>query len=144
MGESSTPRRPTHDTNTSRRQVKTHTHTHINNNNKTSSKQSEYRMNIVVVTSGLPIYDVDDLPSGNGPVQHVVHGRKLAFIPLADIADIGLRVQRILNPASGFVSAQDIKALATTLQKYLPFPIVSYNETHGKRDINDQGGNVRQ
>eukprot|EP00213_Chloropicon_mariensis_P002965 CAMPEP_0197476770 /NCGR_PEP_ID=MMETSP1309-20131121/10300_1 /TAXON_ID=464262 /ORGANISM="Genus nov. species nov., Strain RCC998" /LENGTH=101 /DNA_ID=CAMNT_0043017287 /DNA_START=86 /DNA_END=391 /DNA_ORIENTATION=+ len=101
-------------------------------------------MNIVVVTSGLPIYDVDDLPSGNGPVQHVVHGRKLAFIPLADIADIGLRVQRILNPASGFVSAQDIKALATTLQKYLPFPIVSYNETHGKRDINDQGGKVWQ
>merc|ERR1711985_30494 len=28
MGESSTPRRPTHDTNTSRRQVNTHTHTH--------------------------------------------------------------------------------------------------------------------
>merc|ERR1712216_733267 len=27
MGESSTPRRPTHDTNTSRRQVNTHTHT---------------------------------------------------------------------------------------------------------------------
>ena len=101
-------------------------------------------MNIVVETSGLPIYDVDDLPSGNGPVQHVVHGRKLAFIPLADIADIGLRVQRILNPASGFVSAQDIKTLATTLQKYLPFPIVSYNESHGKRDVNDQGGKVRQ
>merc|ERR1711959_214056 len=125
----------TPDTNTSRRQV---------NTNNTSSKQSEYIMNIVVVTSGLPIYDVDDLPSGNGPVQHVVHGRKLAFIPLADIGDIGLRVQRILNPASGFVSAQDIKALATTLQKYLPFPIVSYNETHGKRDVNDQGGKVWQ
>merc|ERR1711881_151710 len=141
MGESSTPRPPTHHTNTSRRQVKTH----INNNtNNTSSKQSKYRMNIVVETSGLPIYDVDDLPSGNGPVQHVVHGRKLAVIPLADVADIGLRVQRILNPASGFVSAQDIKTLATTLQKYLPFPIVSYNETHGKRDINDQGGKVRQ
>merc|ERR1712144_175740 len=28
MGESSEPRRPTHDTNTSRRQVNTHTHTH--------------------------------------------------------------------------------------------------------------------
>merc|ERR1711977_424186 len=123
---------------------KTSEHTHITTNNNTSSKQSEYIMNIVVVTSGLPIYDVDDLPSGNGPVQHVVHGRKLAFIPLADIADIGLRVQRILNPAIGFVSAQDIKALATTLQKYLPFPIVSYNETHGKRDISDQGGKVWQ
>merc|ERR1711959_498755 len=41
MGESSAPRRPTHDTNTSRRQVKTHTHININNNN-TSSKQSKY------------------------------------------------------------------------------------------------------
>merc|ERR1712149_25024 len=46
MGESSAPRRPTHDTNTSRRQVNTHTHTHIINNinnNNTSSKQSKYK-----------------------------------------------------------------------------------------------------
>merc|ERR1711959_522568 len=44
MGESSAPRRPTHDTNTSRRQVNTQTHTHINNNtNNTSSKQSKYK-----------------------------------------------------------------------------------------------------
>merc|ERR1739847_164151 len=43
MGESSTPRRPTHDTNTSRRQVNTHTHTHNINNNNTSSKQSKYK-----------------------------------------------------------------------------------------------------
>merc|ERR1712149_148106 len=39
MGESSAPRRPTHDTNTSRREVKI-THTHDNN---TSSKQSKYK-----------------------------------------------------------------------------------------------------
>merc|ERR1711981_1292005 len=37
MGESSTPRRPTHNTNTSRRQVNTHS------NNNTSSKQSKYK-----------------------------------------------------------------------------------------------------
>merc|ERR1711981_781266 len=37
MGESSTPRRPTHNTNTSRRQVNTNT------NNNTSSKQSKYK-----------------------------------------------------------------------------------------------------
>merc|ERR1712078_168551 len=46
MGESPAPRRPTHDTNTSRRQVNTHTHTHIINNinnNNTSSKQSKYK-----------------------------------------------------------------------------------------------------
>merc|ERR1712072_754427 len=46
MGESSTPRRPTHDTNTSRRQVNTNTHNnseHNNNNNNTSSKQSKYK-----------------------------------------------------------------------------------------------------
>merc|ERR1711959_309236 len=118
-------------------------HTHINNNNNTSSKQSEYRMNIVVVTSGLPMmwmtYQVVMVQSNMLYMDESSH-----LSPLADIADIGLGVQRILNPASGFVSAQDIKALATTLQKYLPFPIVSYNETHGKRDINDQGGNVRQ
>merc|ERR1712144_92321 len=38
MGESSAPRRPTHDTNTSRREVKIHTH-----DNNTSSKQSKYK-----------------------------------------------------------------------------------------------------
>merc|ERR1712219_78972 len=43
MGESSTPRRPTHDTNTSRRQVNTHTHINNINNNNTSSKQSKYK-----------------------------------------------------------------------------------------------------
>merc|ERR1712017_28742 len=42
MGESSAPRRPAHDTNTSRREVKKHTHDN-NNNNNTSSKQSKYR-----------------------------------------------------------------------------------------------------
>merc|ERR1711977_670952 len=43
MGESSTPRRPTHDTNTSRRQVNAHTHINNINNNNTSSKQSKYK-----------------------------------------------------------------------------------------------------
>merc|ERR1712193_10564 len=44
MGESSAPRRPTHDTNTSRRQVNTNTHIITNNNNNnTSSKQSRYK-----------------------------------------------------------------------------------------------------
>merc|ERR1712193_2317 len=49
MGESSAPRRPTHDTNTSRREVKRseYAHTHDNNNhthdNNTSSKQSKYK-----------------------------------------------------------------------------------------------------
>merc|ERR1739847_91492 len=43
MGESSTPRRPTHDTNTSRRKTSEHTHTHNINNNNTSSKQSKYK-----------------------------------------------------------------------------------------------------
>merc|ERR1712078_576408 len=48
MGESSAPRRPTHDTNTSRREVKRseYAHTHDNNNNNnnnTSSKQSKHK-----------------------------------------------------------------------------------------------------
>merc|ERR1711929_14668 len=47
MGESSAPRRPTHDTNTSRREVKrseyAHTHDNNNNNNNTSSKQSKHK-----------------------------------------------------------------------------------------------------
>merc|ERR1739847_39154 len=50
------------------------------------------------------------------------HGRKLALIPLADLADIGLGVQKIFNPTNGQVNSNDVRGLANTLQKYLPFP----------------------
>merc|ERR1711977_775353 len=34
-------------------------------------------------------------------------GRKLALIPLADLADIGLGVQKIINPTNGQVNSND-------------------------------------
>merc|ERR1711981_800096 len=47
MGESSTPRRPTHDTNTSRRQVNTNTHTTTTTTTTTTAlHQSKYTMKI--------------------------------------------------------------------------------------------------
>merc|ERR1712219_86501 len=53
------------------------------------------------------------------------HGRKLALIPLADLADIGLGVQKIFNPTNGQVNSNDVRGLANTLQKYLPFPFLA-------------------
>merc|ERR1712017_67801 len=44
------------------------------------------------------------------------HGRKLALIPLADLADIGLGVQKIFNPTNGQVNSNDVRGLANTLQ----------------------------
>merc|ERR1712193_554022 len=52
-------------------------------------------------------------------------GRKLALIPLADLADIGLGVQKIINPTNGQVNSNDVRGLANTLQKYLPFPFLA-------------------
>merc|ERR1711929_46186 len=52
-------------------------------------------------------------------------GRKLALIPLADLADIGLGVQKIINPTNGQVNSNDARGLANTLQKYLPFPFLA-------------------
>eukprot|EP00205_Picochlorum_sp_RCC944_P006377 CAMPEP_0182618728 /NCGR_PEP_ID=MMETSP1330-20130603/45724_1 /TAXON_ID=464278 /ORGANISM="Picochlorum sp., Strain RCC944" /LENGTH=164 /DNA_ID=CAMNT_0024838955 /DNA_START=812 /DNA_END=1306 /DNA_ORIENTATION=+ len=52
-------------------------------------------------------------------------GRKLALIPLADLADIGLGVQKIFNPTNGQVNSNDVRGLANTLQKYLPFPFLA-------------------
>merc|ERR1712118_1387 len=43
------------------------------------------------------------------------HGRKLALTPLADLADIGLGVQKIFNPANGQVNSNDVRGLANTL-----------------------------
>merc|ERR1711929_71247 len=43
------------------------------------------------------------------------HGRKLALIPLADLADIGLGVQKIFNPTNGQVNSNDVRGLANTL-----------------------------
>merc|ERR1712057_6632 len=43
MGESSAPRRPTHDTNTSRRQVKTHKHTHQHQQQQQQQHFSKYK-----------------------------------------------------------------------------------------------------
>merc|ERR1712193_446404 len=52
-------------------------------------------------------------------------GRKLALIPLADLADIGLGVQKIFNPTNGQVNSNDVRGLANTLRKYLPFPFLA-------------------
>merc|ERR1711977_691548 len=52
-------------------------------------------------------------------------GRKLALIPLADLVDIGLGVQKIINPTNGQVNSNDVRGLASTLQKYLPFPFLA-------------------
>merc|ERR1712199_142697 len=69
----------------------------------------------------------DGLSAGIGLRQDVVttRGRKLALIPLADLADIGLGVQKIFNPTNGQVNSNDVRGLANTLQKYLPFPFLA-------------------
>merc|ERR1711869_115949 len=51
--------------------------------------------------------------------------KKAALIPLADLADIGLGVQKIFNPTNGQVNSNDVRGLANTLQKYLPFPFLA-------------------
>merc|ERR1711959_876970 len=164
MGESSAPRRPTHDTNTSRRQVNIHTHdNNDNNNNNTSSKQTQtykYTMKITGLIASTMLLLMASAPSGllaapipqNGDVDYkepvgqeiflplvgpslvgpflrqdvpAPHGRKLALIPLADLADIGLGVQKIFNPTNEQVNSNDVRGLANTLQKYLPFPFLA-------------------
>merc|ERR1712072_385588 len=169
MGESSTPRRPIHDTNTSRRQVNTTTTT--TTTKQLLPKQSKYKYTMEITgliastmlllmasaPSGLlaspdgqpsvgPVEEIeypvsDGLSTGIGLRQDVVstRGRKLALIPLADIADIGLGVQKILNPTNGQVNSRDVRWLANTLQKYLPFPILS-NGRQGTRG----GGSSRK
>merc|ERR1711959_778982 len=145
MGESSAPRRPTHDTNTSRREVKrirTHTHT-----------KHKYTMKITGLIASTMLLLMASAPSGllaspendeiykeqvleellrsqvEGPFLRqdvpAPHGRKLALIPLADLADIGLGVQKIFNPTNGQVNSNDVRGLAKTLQKYLPFPFLA-------------------
>merc|ERR1712118_423848 len=39
--------------------------------------------------------------------------------------DIGLGVQKIFNPTNGQVNSNDVRGLANTLQKYLPFPFLA-------------------
>merc|ERR1712093_46909 len=160
MGESSAPRRPTHDTNTSRREVNTHTH---------KTWAYKYTMKITGLIASTMLLLMASAPSGllaspeNGefsfdlnykeqveqeilrylvegpflrldwgvpappfqPVEESPRGRKLALIPLADLADIGLGVQKIFNPTNGQVNSNDVRGLANTLQKYLPFPFLA-------------------
>merc|ERR1711977_241840 len=145
MGESSAPRRPTHDTSTSRREVKiTHTHTHT---------KHKYTMKITGLIASTMLLLMASAPSGllaspendeiykeqvleellryqvEGPFLRqdvpAPRGRKLALIPLADLADIGLGVQKIFNPTNGQVNSNDVRGLANTLQKYLPFPFLT-------------------
>merc|ERR1711869_10050 len=157
-GESPAPRRPTHDTSTSRREVKiTHTHTH-------KTQTYKYTMKITGLIASTMLLLRASAPSGllaspeNGDfsidvLDHLLdpygrdwsfglpddikelllsealgnlrqdvpapHGRKLALIPLADLADIGLGVQKIFNPTNGQVNSNDVRGLANTLQKYL-------------------------
>merc|ERR1711977_132354 len=185
MGESSAPRRPTHDTSTSRREVEiTHTHTHKTQTYKHTMKitgliastmlllmasapsgllaspesgdiLSDYKNEVeqellrsVDVLDPLPhltlmdqsysdplfSFDLPDninellLSEALGNLQQDVpapRGRKLALIPLADLADIGLGVQKIFNPTNGQVNSNDVRGLANTLQKYLPFPFLA-------------------
>merc|ERR1712025_918799 len=164
MGESPAPRRPTHDTSTSRREVKiTHTHTHKTQTYKYAMKitgliASTMLLLMASAPSGLlaspengdfsidvldPLLDPygrdwsfglpDDikellLSEALGNLRQDVpapHGRKLALIPLADLADIGLGVQKIFNPTNGQVNSNDVRGLANTLQKYLPFPFLA-------------------
>merc|ERR1712100_957644 len=147
MGESSAPRRPTH--NTSRKEVKiTHTHTHKTQTYKYTMKitgliASTMLLLMASAPSGLlaspdgqpsivPVEEIelslsDGLSAGIGLRQDVVttRGRKLALIPLADLADIGLGVQKIFNPTNGQVNSNDVRGFANTLQKYLPFPFLA-------------------
>merc|ERR1711943_181266 len=112
MGESSAPRRPTHDTNTSRREVKI---TYKYTMKITGLIASTMLLLMASAPSGLlaspdrqpsivPVEEIelslsDGLSAGIGLRQDVVttRGRKLALIPLADLADIGLGVQKIFN-----------------------------------------------
>merc|ERR1712193_53453 len=48
-----------------------------------------------------------------------------SIVPVADLADIGLGVQKIFNPTNGQVNSNDVRGLANTLQKYLPFPFLA-------------------
>merc|ERR1712118_82826 len=146
-GESSAPRRPTHDTSTSRREVKiTQTHTH-------KTQTYKYAMKITGLIASTMLLLMASAPSGllaspendeiykeqvlekllryqvEGPFLRqdvpAPRGRKLALIPLADLADIGLGVQKIINPTNGQVNSNDVRGLANTLQKYLPFPFLA-------------------
>merc|ERR1711881_677270 len=138
----------TPDTNTSRRQVNTHTHTH-------KTQTYKYTMKITGLIASTMLLLMASAPSGllaapipqNGDVDYkepvgqeiffslvgpflrqdvpAPRGRKLALIPLADLADIGLGVQKIFNPTNGQVNSNDVRGLANTLQKYLPFPFLA-------------------
>merc|ERR1712144_46642 len=184
MGESSAPRRPTHDTNTSPR---------IRNEVKITQTQTyKYTMKITGLIASTMLLLMASAPSGLlaspesedilhdyknqaeqellrsvdvlDPLPHLnlmdqsysdplfsfglpdninelllselgvpflrqdvpaPRGRKLALIPLADLADIGLGVQKIFNPTNGQVNSNDVRGLANTLQKYLPFPFLA-------------------
>merc|ERR1711904_662182 len=144
MGESSAPRRPTHDTNTSpriRNEVKiTQTQTYKYTMKITGLIASTMLLLMASAPSGLlaspdgqpsivPVEEIElplsgGLSAGIGLRQDVVmtRGRKLALIPLADIA---LGVQKIFNPANGQVNSNDVRGLANTLQKFLPFPFLA-------------------
>merc|ERR1712080_203495 len=138
----------TPDTNTSRRQVNTQTHTHKTQTYKYTMKitgliASTMLLLMASAPSGLlassdgqpsivPVEEIelslsDGLSAGIGLRQDVVttRGRKLTLIPLADLADIGLGVQKIFNPTNGQVNSNDVRGLANTLQKYLPFPFLA-------------------
>merc|ERR1711977_53040 len=77
MGESSAPRRPTHDTSTSRREVKRSEYAHTHDNKNTSSKQSKYKYTmkftgliastlmllVFVMASTAPALSIEKLPT---------------------------------------------------------------------------------
>merc|ERR1711977_418191 len=146
-GESSAPRRPTHDTSTSRREVK------ITHTQKKKTQTYKYTMKITGLIASTMLLLMASAPSGllaspendeqykeqvleellryqvEGPFLRqdvpAPRGRKLALIPLADLADIGLGVQKIFNPTNGQVNSNGVRGLANTLQKYLPFPFLA-------------------
>merc|ERR1711977_648345 len=52
---------------------------------------------------------------------------------------IGLGVQKIFNPTNGQVNSNDVRGLANTLQKYLPFPFLATGRQGSREE--DPAGN---
>merc|ERR1711881_535575 len=114
MGESSAPRRPTHDTNTSRRQVKTHKHTHTYQQQQQQQHFIKYKhimkiagliastlMLLVLVMPTSPasarlLAFPDDLPTGFGSIEHeYVDRRRLAAMAQEDVPKVEEDVPKV-------------------------------------------------
>merc|ERR1711959_567049 len=121
------------DTNTSRRQVNTHTHktqTYKYTMKITGLIASTMLLLMASAPSGLLASPDNgefssDLDYKEQVEQEILRylvegpflrqdvpaprGRKLALIPLADLSDIGLGVQKIFNPTNGQVNSNDVR-----------------------------------